>query len=317
LANARVLIDDFQFDKALALLGELAKEPGLDQPTLINLFELEGIARATKGDATGARAAFAKLLTLDPAHPIPGELPPKVRTLYFGARTVAQREALELTANEPTFADGHLDQLSVQVKNSALVPAKSVRFTVSIDGAAATSTVVPLAAEPRVTLAVKGAQVKWSAELLGANEAVLRRVERDDAAPVPVVSPTPPPPPPPAVTATPGDWQKPTGIVLGAGGLVAVGVGVALGVQASDARAKLANATTDANGVVTGVTQAQAAQLDATARSGALAANVLMVAGGVAAVGGALLFLLAPPPASGPAVSFSFGPGGVVAAGRF
>jgi hypothetical protein len=128
-----------------------------------------------------------------------------------------------------------------------------------------------------------------------------------------VTTTTTPTAPPPARA----DWQRPTGVVVGLGGLVAAGVGIAFGVQAADARAQLAGAQTDGNGVVTNLTQARAAQLDATARSGAAAANVLMVAGGVAAVGGALLFFLAPRDEPAPAVSFSVGPSGVFASGRF
>lgn len=316
IANARALVDDFQFDKALSAISETLKQPNVDTASLISLYELESIARATKGDTAGAKDAFARLLIVDPAHVMPNELPPKVRTLFFGAKTVAQREALGFEAEVPTRVGGFIESVSVVVKRSALVPAKNVRFTVSADGAAPVTTVVPVNAEPKVELKVHGAQLTWSAVLLGNNDAVLRSVAREEDAPV--VVPKPVEPKPVVVVAAPpaGSAVRPAGVVVGAGGLVAVGIGIALAVQSADARKQLTTATVDGNGVVTGVTQAKAQQLDATARSSALAANVLMIAGGVATAGGLLMVLLAPqePP---PALSLSVGPTGIVASGHF
>lgn len=315
LVTARGLVDDFQFARAIAVIGETLQEPGLDTATLIALCELEGIAYATQGSGPAAKESFARLLTLDPAHPIPNELPPKVRTLYFGARSVAQREPLELVADVPTRTAGLITSLSVTVKNSSLVPAVAVRFTVSIDEGAPTSTVVPLQSASQASLPVKGAQVKWSAALLGAHEAVLRQVEREEQAPLeeqprPVAALVAPRP-----AAASADWVRPAGIAVGVAGLVGLGVGTAFAVQSSGDRARISGATTDANGVVVGLTQAEAARLDASARSSAAAANVLLIAGGVATAGGLLMFLLGPSePAS---VSLSVGPTALMVSGRF
>ncbi|MDP1829432.1 MAG: hypothetical protein Q8L48_39565 [Archangium sp.] len=314
IVTARALIDEFQFAKALAVIGDTLKEPGLETATLISLYELEGIAHATSGASTAAKESFARLLTLDPAHPMPNELPPKVRTLYFGARTVAQREALELVAEPPTRVDAVIESLSVTVKTSSLLPATAVRFTVSVDDGPSTTTLVPLDGAHRPGVKVHGAKVKWWADLLGPHEAVLRSVEREELPPaedlvkkVPVsVSQAPSP--------SPGSWVKPAGVAVGIGGLVGVTIGAVLGAQSADARAKIAGAATDGNGVVIGLTQVEAARLDATARGG-LAANVLMISGGALTATGLLMFLLGP---EDPApVSVSMGPGGVTAAGRF
>lgn len=313
LATARGLVDQFQFAKALSVIAETLKEPGLDTATLISLYELEGIAHATNGGAAPAREAFARLLTLDPTHPLPAELPPKVRTLYFGAKTIAQREALELTAEVPTRKAGRIEHLEVNVKPSALLPSTAVRFTVTADDAPARVEVVPLDGARQPAVEVNGVHVKWSAELLGAREAVLRRVERDELPPVEAMKPKPVAvvtAPPPSVA-----WVRPAGIAVGVGGLAALGVGAYLGVQASEARAKIAGAQTNADGVVVSLTQAEAAKLDQTARSSALAANVLMVAGGALTVSGLLMVVLGHDD-PGP-VSVSMGPGGVAAAGRF
>ena len=299
------------------MVSETLKEPGLELPTLISLYELEGIALATSGAGPAARDSFARLLTLDPAHVMPGELPPKGRTLYFGARTMAAREPLELVAELPTRTAGFIESVAVTIKSSSLVPATGVRFVVSVDDAAPVTTVVPLDGARSPSVLVHGAHVKWSATLLGAHEAALRRVERDEvpleevkvAAPIAaVVAPAPPPPS--------GGWVRPTGIAVGVAGLVGVGVGAVLGFQSADARARVNGAATDPNGVVVGMTQAEAARLDATARSSALAANVLMIAGGGVAATGLLMFLLGPQDQPA-AVSVSVGPGGVTASGRF
>lgn len=316
LATARALVDEFQFAKALTVISDTLKEPGLETATLISLYELEGIAHATNGATGPARESFARLLTLDPAHPMPNELPPKVRTLYFGARTLAQREALELVAEQPTRTDGFIEALSVTVKTSSLVPVTGVRFIVSIDDGPSTTTVVPLDGAHKPTVKVHGAKVKWWADLLGAREAVLRSVEREELPPaeelvkkVPAegVGQSAPP-------VSSGSWVKPAGVAVGIGGLVGVTIGAVLGGQSADARAKIAGAQTDANGVVIGLTQVEAARLDATARGG-LAANVLMISGGALAATGLLMVLLGPDePAP---VSVTMGPGGITAAGRF
>lgn len=186
IANARALVDDFQFEKALWAIVETLEQPNLDTGSLSTLFELEAIARSTKGDTAGAKDASARLLVVDPAHVMPNEPPPRVRTLYFGAKTVAAREALGFATEAPVRVDGFIETVRVVVKRSALV----------------------------------------------------------------------------------------------------AGIGIALAVQSADARKQITSAPLDTNGVVTGLTQAKAQQLDATARSSALAGNVLMIAGGVATVGG-------------------------------
>jgi hypothetical protein len=122
---------------------------------------------------------------------------------------------------------------------------------------------------------------------------------------------------PAVVVAAPtsGAWVRPAGIAVGLGGLVGLGIGAVLGGQAADARARIAGAQTDMNGVVINLTQVEAARLDATARGG-LAANVLMISGGALTATGLLMVLLgaSDEPA---AVTLGVTPTGVTAAGRF
>jgi hypothetical protein len=112
---------------------------------------------------------------------------------------------------------------------------------------------------------------------------------------------------------------RPAGIAVGAVGLAGVGVGVVFGLRANGDRAKVLNASTNGSGVVTGLTQAEAARLDASARSNALLANVLMISGGALAATGLLMAVLAPSSPSAPvnAVQLSIGPASLVASGQF
>lgn len=312
LVSARALVDEFQFARALVVIGETLKEQDLDTATLITLYELEGIAHATSGAKEAARESFTRLLTLDPSHPLPAELPPKVRTLYFGAKTLAQRETLELIAEPPERRAGRIEKLEVSVKPSTVLPASSVRFTVLADDRPAVVTVVPLDGAHQPAVQVNAAHVKWTAELLSSRDAVLRKVERDEVPPVEVLAnkPVAVTPPPPSAT-----WVRPAGIAVGAAGLAGIGLGLVFAVQSADARAKIAQAATNADGVVVGITQMGAAQLDATARSSALTANILMAAGGGLTAAGLLMIVLAPSEPA--AVSLSVGPGGLTASGRF
>lgn len=313
LASIKSQVDAFKFDKALAEVADAKQLPDLSRDQLITLFELEGIARATKGDAAGAKDAFARLLTLDPSHPASQDLPPKVRTLYFSARSLAEREPLKLTAEEATRIDGQVRLLSVRLARSSLLPATAVRWSVSVDGAAPVTTTQPLTEEPTASLAVNGRGVSWSATLLGARDAELATVAHEELPPLVVA---PPPPPPVLLSAEPApDWGRPVGLLIAGGGVGAAAVGVVLAVQAADARRQLTQPTTDANGAVTSLTEAKAKQLDTQATTGALAANVLMVGGGVLAAAGLTVFFVGPH--GGPTVALAPAPGGIVASGSF
>src|SRR5581483_2784537 len=106
------------------------------------------------------------------------------------------------------------------------------------------------------------------------------------------------PPPPPVVTRA-AVSEGPSAVrvaslgLMGAG-VVALGVGVALGVLSFIDRNAVNNATRNSAGVVTGIKQTDAYSLDATVRWAAPAANVLFAVGGALAVGGLALFLLSP-----------------------
>jgi tetratricopeptide (TPR) repeat protein len=111
----------------------------------------------------------------------------------------------------------------------------------------------------------------------------------------------------------PGHTKKVTGVVLGAGGLAALGVAVYFTARARDASDEIERLAAQQ-----GKWDAQARSTYADGQSAQRTANILYVAGGVTAAAGALLyylgwrearegggFALAPTPAGGAALTFS------------
>jgi hypothetical protein len=321
LAEARQLAEAFQYDKALRLADATLQQPDLDRATLIGLAELVGIAAATLDRPAKAREAFQLLVLVAPEHQLSRNLPPRVRTPYFEARAQAERlGGLGLTPEPPERVDGVVSSLSVLVRDVPSLPARAVRFTVREDGAPERVETVPLPPSRRAALAVAGRAVRWTAELLGDRGAVLRVLQREELPPPPPPVLATPPPLPPVVEALPPPappptWLRPAGYALGGVGLAGLAAGALFGVLSVDARSRLAAANRNGQ-VVVGVTQREAARLDAAARTDALVANLGFVAGGALLATGVVLALVGGPPVS-PAVSFGVGPGGLALAGTF
>jgi hypothetical protein len=112
------------------------------------------------------------------------------------------------------------------------------------------------------------------------------------AAPAPAVAPEPGPP----TASGAGPW-RPAGLVMGAVGVVGLGVGSAFGLAAMSRRSDAQSA-----GCVGNVCPADAASKRDEARNAANLSTVFFVAGGVLAAGGVTLWLLAPRPTRTPAV---------------
>jgi hypothetical protein len=106
--------------------------------------------------------------------------------------------------------------------------------------------------------------------------------------------------------------MRPLAYGLAAGGLVALGVGGFLGLQVHNAQSQLTNAQRDSEGRIlpTSLTQKQAYQLDQQVKTEGPIADVLFVAGGVAAAAGVGVFIwgtiYAEPAPTGVAVSGKF-----------
>jgi hypothetical protein len=109
---------------------------------------------------------------------------------------------------------------------------------------------------------------------------------------------------------------RPAGIVMSTVGGGAIIAGAIFGALSANARHQLDIAPRDASNTITGLSQRDAAALDATARSSATVADVLFVAGGTVAATG-LLFVIfgGRPDNSTPVVLLS--PTGLSVAGVF
>jgi hypothetical protein len=124
------------------------------------------------------------------------------------------------------------------------------------------------------------------------------RAGAEPAAPVPppatavtpVAAPPPPPAPPPAAESHGSSPLKTVGIVVGAAGVVGLGVGTYFGIRAINKNHQATDGSC-ANGIC-----GSQADLDLVhqAKDAAKVSNIAFAAGGVAVVGGALLYFLAP-----------------------
>ena len=311
IAQARTLLDDLDPQGALKVLEAVDKTPSLSHASVVALLELQGMAWGTLGKDAMVRDSFRKLLMLAPDTPTPVNAPPRVRTPFFEAREWASRHGpttLELSA-EPA-QDGTLT-LIITVSKDVYRAAKKAR--VHVEGQP--DVVQPLDhGVARVSLPVQAA--RWSAQALGDRDQVLlESAERSDGQVTPVATPEAPPAPvsvvqtPVAPTLT---WRRPLGIALLGAGVAAVVTGSIFGVLSSEGRARL---TPGADGVISAVTQRDAASLAASVQLQATVANALFISGGVLAAAGLVFTILGP--AEAPVVALSPTPGGMVVHGAF
>lgn len=319
LKDARKLVEDLKYEQALKLVTvTLDQAKDMDRDTLVGLYELSAIASAAVDKGSKAKVAFQYLLTLEPDYELSKNLPPRTRTPFFEAKTW-------LSGTKPVGATVEADADEVQVKalkisvtSNDLVPARTVRVALVTPGGESTKQ-LPVQAAP-LTVDVGARFARYTVEVLG-DKGVLFVVS-GDAAPVkmdapPVVTEAPPV----GVTALGPSggrgWMRPTGITLGAAGVAALIGGGVLGFLSTSARNTIANAEKNSAGVVVGITEREAQALDAQARTFALVANVLFVAGGVLAATGVGLFIFGGESADAPAVTLQLSPLGGFAQVRF
>jgi hypothetical protein len=99
------------------------------------------------------------------------------------------------------------------------------------------------------------------------------------------------PPPPPTEEGDPGFGFHVGGVVIGAAGLIAVGVGSVLGIVASG---KLSDSNANNHCDAQDTCDAVGLQLRSEAKDAALVSTILFIGGGVAVAAGITLFVLAP-----------------------
>jgi hypothetical protein len=331
VAEARRLVDALEYDKALKVIDAAFAQGGLEREAQVSLYELSAIAWATLGKSAKAKEAFQALLSLAPDFQLSKNLPPRTRTPFFEAKTWLAGASPVSADVEPVRDGAALNELVVTVKDNALVTARSLRVTLTGSGAPGEPRPFALDGKRAVIPLGGSAVAAWKVEVLG-DRGVLhvalgeaRAPNVSAARPPPELLPLPPPPPAAALVtpaeAPPRAWMRPTGVVVGAAGVAALLGGGLFGFLSSDARAKVVDAERDPMGVVTGITQREAAEYDAAARSNATIANVLFVTGGVLAASGLGLFLFGGRGASADAgatgVSLMVTPGGAAVSGHF
>ncbi len=98
--------------------------------------------------------------------------------------------------------------------------------------------------------------------------------------------------------------------------MVAIGIGVAFGVLSSGARARVTGATANEAGLITGLSQRDAAAAEAQARQQATIANVMFGIGGSLVAAGVVLFFVGAPAAPAQ-VSIGFSPTSLAVSGVF
>lgn len=333
LEEARRLVDDLELEKAAKALDAAERVEGNDLATTLDILALQGIVYGTLGKDAKAKDAFRELLVLSPKYKLPADQPPRVRTPFYEAKAWAEDNGPLTVTPGAEAAAGQVAEVQVAVEPDVLRLAKSVRFHLKVGGSE--RTVDALLSGGRAAAPVGAAQVDWWAQVLGARGRVLlevgsaaapRHEGREGAAVVATTSPDEKPSPgavkdgvlAPEVAkpAGGGAWMRPVGFSLLGAGVVAGGVGVVFGLLANGARAKVLDAQQDANGLVTGVTQREAAALEQQARTNAIVANVLFGAGAALAATGLVFVLLGGGQDAAP-VSFVPGPGGLLVSGSF
>lgn len=320
LEEAQRLVEDLDFEAALKVLDAAEKTEGNDRATLKEIYTLQGIAFGTLGKEAKTRDSFRKLLLIAPEATLPSDLPPRVRTPFFEAKDWVSTNGPLLAVPSAELSEGLVRSVKVLMQKDVLRLARSVRFHLK-SGSADQTIDAPLASNQAVALVGKPA-VTWWAEVLNERGGVLvelgsARQPRDDGvvAAAPVVTAAPPPSVELPAPVTGGGWRRPVGIAAVGAGAVAAGVGLILGVQASDARRRVTNADRDELGRVTSISQRDAQALETTSRSQAVIANVLFGVGGGLAAAGVVLIIIGPD--SSPVVALSPAPGGVVLSGSF
>lgn len=338
ISKAESAMRELDYGDALKALEAARKEPGNPRALVLKSWELQGVALASMGQEAKALKAFQTWLSLEPDAKLAGNQPPKVTTVFFEARSWAAQKGGLAVKQSATVTGAGVRDVRVDVTNDPLKLVKELRFVLTVDGKPR-QVDVPVAGGGAVA-PVGAPRVEWWALVLGEKKSVLLEVGSaakpfvEGAAPAvvakvepptPEVKPAekpvepPPPPPPPleevreAAPVRTLSTLRLAGIVSGAAGVVALGVGSVFGVMASGTTARIASAERDASGRIIGLTRAEALVLDGQQRTQATLANLLWVSGAVLVGTGAVLFFLG---ADAP-VALVPAEGGAGVAGRF
>jgi hypothetical protein len=313
LPRAQAFLEELRYAEAASALDAARARPGNDRATLLQILELQGVVAATLRQPAKARTAFQTLLSLAPDHQLRGEYAPRVMTPFFEARGwVDEVGALRVEAVPAVKTSASVERLAVKLASDPLKLASGVRFHVRSDSVPWRQEEAPLV-NGEASVATRGGQLQWWAELLDERQAVLTTVGSGESPFTEITAqalalqealkrgPEPERTSPLRITGY---------VLLG----VAAGSGAAggfFGLRSRSARAKVEDAPVDEQGVTIGLTQREAQVLDERARSSARLANVLFGVAGVAAVAGGTFWVLGAP------VKVNASPAGVAVEGTF
>lgn len=301
LARARAQVANLEYRSAERTLQPVEQARDLSRADALAYFELEARIAGTLGRPEDAARWFERLVELDPAFSLGDRASPKLSGPLFEARAaVDKRGALGLTVRV-TEAGGRVTALHPTL-TGALDRLARVRLTLEEDGATRELELAPAASLAPVAVAAAVLGVK--ARLVDARGwTLVEHASRHEATPLPVAKPV--------ATLTPADAPPPAPLVLAPlpplapsprfRGLAWASFGVALAAAVTggilyglgfDAKQRFDGAVAARQGTLLTLTQAQAQQLDATARLGGVGSTVAWATAGGLLVTGVILWVL-------------------------
>lgn len=312
LARAEHLIDNLRYPSAAKELELTLATEGLDRTTLLRALELSGIVAAILNQPAQATAFFRTLLVLDPKHKLSADFAPRVTTIFYQAKGwIAERGPLNFSPGEVRFSADRVTEINVWVRPDPLSLGKRVRFHSRYSNGSWTTTEVNFSQEDTVVLSANAESVEWWAELLGDSNAVLASIG-SQRKPMLAHLPPPPPPPPEPVAAAKMEphYPPPSGGAIEAirpvatsplriasyglagGGIAALSIGAYFGWKSMNDRRRIEFASVNSQGIVTGISQREAFELDKQARLEATLANILWISGSALAASGVVLYFV-------------------------
>ena len=331
LAQATKLMDvDLDFAGAEREFEAALATPGNDLATVTTILEKQALLGVYSQEPDRAERYYRRLLVLSPDFKISASYGPKAAAPFAAAQKwVAQNGSLKFVALPPRVGPGSVEQVSVKVATDPMSMAAKVRFHLHAANRPWRSEEATLRAGVAVAN-TQGERLEWWGELLDTQQATVASVGSQAKplvaaiaeAAVAVARPEPSEPTDPsgptgsaraeeAVTETssPGLTSRTLGITALAASGAALIAGAVFTVSGTQARARVDGAERDPSGLVTGLTQREAFELDARARSQAGVGAGLLVAGVALAVTGGVLVW------QGSSVAVAVTPAGVAIAG--
>ena len=129
VAAAKLLADQKEYEKALALLDTAEREPNNSNAGLIEIHKWRGILLAKSGREQDARDSFSRLLAMDPGHRLPETMEAPVLRAFVSARSWwAGKDPPRLVVSVP----GKVDESKPLIVD-AKVPSDPLKMVARVD----------------------------------------------------------------------------------------------------------------------------------------------------------------------------------------